>query len=152
MIVIEKKIVKVDTDCKKNPVFVSWLNTLGGREHWLFHKIQTEALVTAEAGTFEPFREDIETARGKILDLSVSATPKLVVFALPDIEDLKGLETIMYSNMVEILMNPETWEAEGPKWQIVRPEKGSFQINNTDQIKADLEITFTLPYLNVQQR
>lgn len=152
MIVTEKKIIKIDTECKENPIFISWLNTLGGREHWLFHKVQTEALVTSEAGTFEPFREDIEIARGNILDLSIDATPKLVVFALPDTEDLTGLKTIMYSPMVEILMNPSTWETDGPVWQIVRPEKGSFKIIDTNQVRNTLEITFTQPYINVQQR
>lgn len=152
MIVTEKKIIKIDSECKNNPVFVSWLNPLGGREYWLFHKVQTKAVVTSGLGTFEPFREDIETARGKIFDLSIGAIPKLIVFALPDAEDIEPLHSIMYSPMVEILMNPLTWETDNPVWQVVRPEKGSFKIIDTNQVRNTLEITFTQPYINVQSR
>lgn len=148
MRVTEKKRVKIDHACKENPVFVSWINSLGGREHWLFHNVQTEGLNTENLGTFEPFIEDLENARGHVFDIAIFAQPQLICYGLIDKEDLDGLKTILYSPNIEILTNPETWEQEGCKWQVYRVEPGSFQIINSDEVRAEFEITFNLPYIN----
>ncbi len=150
-IVTEKKIVKISGCAHRNPVFVTWLSTLG-REQWLFDINQTEALETVDGGTFEPSIEDLETSRGQILDLDIMATPQLIVYALLDNEDIQGVKTIMYSRTVEMLMNPSTWTVDGPKWQRIRPRKGSFKIIDTNEVRSQLTITFDLPYINGQQR
>lgn len=150
MIVTEKKIIKIDRDCKESPVFISWLNTLGGREHWLFHKVQTNVLNTSENGDFEPFVEDLETSRGQIKTLSVKADPLLIVNAMVDIEDIEGIKTLLYSPCVERLMNPDTWESEAPIWQTYRPVVGSFKLYDTNEVRATIEITLRLPYINNQ--
>lgn len=152
MIVTEKKIVKIDRSCKTNPVFITWLNQLGGREFWLFHKVQTKALETSEAGDFEPYISDLEEARGNLFDLSVDSIPRLIVGASVDVEDIEGIKTMLNSVSVELLMNPDSWETEGCKWRTVRPQKGSFKLYDTDQIRNTIEITLNLPSIYNQQR
>lgn len=147
--ITEKKRIKINRECVKNPVFVTWLNTLGGREQWLFHTVQTEGLTTEKEETFEPYQVDLEESRGQIFDLSVFAQPQLILYTVIDHEDLEGLKSIIYSLRVEILMNADTWEADGfLRWQMYRPERGSWKILNTDEIRSEIEITLNNPYIN----
>ena len=145
MIVTEKKTIKIDRECKENPVFVSWLNVYGGREHWLFHKVQTKGLVTQNAGSFETYIVDLAESRGQITDISKNATPLLIVNAYVDIEDIEGIKTMLYSPCVEMLIS------ENPiKWQTVHPQVGSFKLYDTIDLKATIQITLELPYVNIQ--
>jgi hypothetical protein len=145
MIVTEIKTIKIDRECKENPVFISWLNTYGGREHWLFHKVQTKGLITQNAGSFETYISDLSTSRGQINDISKSATPLLIINAYVDIEDIEGIKTMLYSPCVEMLVS------ESPiKWNTVRTQVGSFKLYDTSDLKATIQITLELPYINIQ--
>jgi hypothetical protein len=145
MRVTEIKTIKIDRECKDNPVFVSWLNTYGGREHWLFHKVQTKGIVTQNAGNYESYISDLTNARGQITDISKNATPLLIINATVDIEDIEGIKTMLYSPCVEWLVS------ESPiKWQTVRPQVGSFKLYDTNELKATIQITLELPYINIQ--
>lgn len=153
MRITEIKTIKVDSNCVDNPVFVSWLNVYGGREHWLFKGIQTIGLQTSEGGEFEPFILDLENSRGQISTIEIDAVPQLIVSAYVDIEDVQGLKTILYSPCVEMLMNPDKWSSTvAPIWQIIRPKTGSFKICNTNELKTEIEITFDLPYIFTQKQ
>lgn len=151
-IITEVKTIKVQGGCKSNPVFVSWLNTLGGREHWLFHHVQTKQMDTAENGVFVKTNQELETATGNVFDISAFANDVIIVNALVDIEDIEGLKTILYSPCVEMLFNPETWEVDGCKWINVRVAKGSFKLHQTDQIRNTFEIQLELPNINIQSQ
>lgn len=151
MIVTEKKIVKIIRGCEPNPVFISWLSTLG-REHWLFHTIQTIGLVTGANGEFETDSTDLENSRGQIIDISKTAQPQMIIGANVEIEDVAGLKTLLYSVNAEMLMNPTTWQSEGPKWKIVRPLPGSFKLYNTNETRTDIELTINLDYTNTQRQ
>lgn len=145
MRVTEIKTIKIDKECKENPVFISWLNVYGGREHWLFHKVQTKGLVTQNAGSFETYVVDLAEARGQITDISKNAIPLLIINAYVDIEDVEGVKTLLYSPCVEMLVS------ESPiKWQTVRPQVGSFKLYDTGDLKANIQITLELPYINIQ--
>ena len=145
MIVTEIKTIKIDRECKENPIFISWLNTYGGREHWLFSKVQTKGLVTQNNGSFETYISDLSNSRGQINDISKNATPLLIINAYVDIEDIEGIKTMLYSPCVEMLIS------ESPiKWNPVRPQVGSFKLYDTSDLKATIQITLELPYINIQ--
>lgn len=152
MIITEVKELKYDTGCKRNPVFVSWLNTPGGREHWLFDHTQVETLATTRNGTFENYIQDLSTARGRTKDFQMNALPKLTVFAWVNDEDVNGLMTLTYSLDVEMLLNPESWQADGVKWMKIRPLPGTFQVRDKRKDTSLIEITFDLPSINTQSR
>ena len=145
MIVTEKKTIKIDRECKENPVFISWLNTYGGREHWLFFKVQTKGLITQNDGSFEPYISDLTNARGQIVDISKNAVPILTVYCTVDIEDIEGIKTMLYSPCVEWLVNETNLT-----WQTVHPQVGSFKLYDTTDLKATMQITLELPYINIQ--
>jgi hypothetical protein len=153
MICTEIKTIKINRECVKNPIFISWLNTYGGREHWLFSGVQTIGLTTNEKGEFEPFVNDLQNSRGQIKTTEIGAVPQLIVNAYVDIEDVQGLKTILYSSCVEMLMNPNEWNSTvAPIWQIIRPKTGSFKIYNTNETHTTIEISFDLPYIYTQRQ
>jgi hypothetical protein len=153
MVCTEVKTIKINRECVKNPIFISWLNTYGGREHWLFSGVQTIGLTTSEKGEFEPFVNDLQNSRGQIKTTEIGAVPQLIVNAYVDIEDVQGLKTILYSSCVEILMNPNEWSSTvAPIWQIIRPKTGSFKIYNTNETHTTIEISFDLPYIYTQRQ
>lgn len=140
----ETKEIKINTKCLLNPVALSWLNTLGGREHWVFSYNQIHSIDTTIGATFEPYIQDLETERSNIFDLQRFEQPKITLGASVDIEDIKGLKTILSSICVEL----ET--AQG--WVGVRPETGSFKVYESNGTTADIEFTIQLPYTNIQSR
>jgi hypothetical protein len=149
-IITEKKLVKIHRCQRRNPVFVSWLDRLGGRNYWLFHTSQVDTLATTEGQTFEPYTEDLENSRGQINDLSIFVQPSITCSALIDPEDKEGIKTLYYSLNVEVLTNPDTWETDGPKWKTYRPQKGSFAMGETGVNQWLVQITFETPYINNQ--
>jgi hypothetical protein len=140
----ETKQIKINQTCLERPLAVSWLNTLGGREHWVFSYNQIHTLDTQSGATYQPNIDNLETATSNIFDLQKFAQPKISVGANVDIEDIEGLKSILYSICIEI----ET--AQG--WIGVRVETGSFKILETKDTKATIEMTFTLPDINIQSR
>jgi hypothetical protein len=150
MRVTEKKTVKIERSCKRNPVYVTWLDRLGGRNYWLFHTSQVDAVNTSSDATFEPFTPDLEASRGQIIDLAIFAQPTLSCTALIDTIDASGFQTLYYSLNIEVLTNPDTWTANDLKWKTYRPQKGSFVIRETNQTQSLVEITFETPYINNQ--
>ena len=140
----ETKEIKIHNECIQNPVCLSWLNTLGGREHWVFGYNQTHGLDTSQGATFEPYIQDLQHARSNIFDLERFAQPTMTLNAVVDIEDIEGLKTILYSVCVEMLVNGN--------WIGVRPQSGSFFIRETRDTNAEIEFTIDLPYINIQVR
>jgi hypothetical protein len=140
----ETKQIKINQTCLERPLAVSWLNTLGGREHWVFSYNQIHTLDTQSGATYQPNIDNLETATSNIFDLQKFAQPKISVGANVDIEDIEGLKSILYSICVEIKT------AQG--WIGVRPETGSFKILETKDTKATIEMTFVLPDINIQTR
>jgi hypothetical protein len=128
------------------------LNTRGGRDYWLFQKRQSYGIQTEVNGVYQPTQSDIEHAQGYIFEMGRDATPRLVMGAHVPIEDLKGIEQVMYSPNVLMLVNPLTWQTDttGPVWQVVRPLPGTFKIRDTDQRYGNIEITVELPFINIQ--
>jgi hypothetical protein len=140
----ETKQIKINQSCLNNAVALSWLNTLGGREHWVFSYNQIHSIDTGVGATFEPYIDDLQNARSNVFDLERFEQPKITLGASVDIEDIKGLKTILSSICVEI----ETTQG----WVGVRPETGSFKVYESNGTTADIEFTIQLPYTNIQSK
>lgn len=140
----ETKEIKINQACLNNAVALSWLNTLGGREHWVFSYNQIHSIDTGVGATFEPYIDDLQNARSNVFDLERFEQPKITLGASVDIEDIRGLKTILSSICVEL----QTTSG----WIGVRPETGSFKILETKGTTADIEFTIQLPYTNIQSR
>jgi len=143
-VLTETKQIKIKSDCIQNAVCLSWINTLGGHEYWVFGYNQTHGLNTSIGATFEPYISDLATAKSNVFDIERFAQPTITLGATVDIEDIKGLQTILYSVCVEMLV--------GSTWKSVRPQTGSFIIRESRDTNADIELTIDLPFINIQTR
>ncbi len=152
MQVTEKKTVKIAHCEKRNAVFVTWLDNVGGRNQWLFHTSQIEALSTSSESTFEPYTTDLENSRGQLNDLEIFAQPSITCSALIAPEDKDGITSLYHSLNIEVLTNPETWETDGCKWQTYRVQKGSFSLGETDVNEWLVQITFDKSRINNQMQ
>lgn len=149
----EIKTVKINADCVNNPVFIRWINSVGGWEPgWVFSRTQTIAVQVDELGTFQPYNADIEVAESVIEVLAKDATPQMIVGAFVDIEDIERIKGMLYSPSVKMLMNNDTWMTEGCKWQTIIPQPGAFKLYDTIETKTQIEIIFDMPKLYLQQQ
>ncbi len=148
--VTEKKRIKIDHDCVDSPCFMDWLNSVGGREQWLFKKRQSRGLKVDVNGTYQPYLSDIEHGVGYVFETGRTAVPRLTMGASVAVEDVEGIETMLYSTDVLLLRNPGTWETDGPVWETVTVVPGTFALGRTDDVRRDIEITIELPYINTQ--
>jgi hypothetical protein len=65
---------------------------------------------------------------------------------------MKGIKSMLYSLNVLMLVNPDTWQADGVIWEAVRPLAGSFQLYNTNETHTNLTVTIELMNTNIQSR
>lgn len=159
--ITETLTIKIDCSCKKNPVYLTWQGTNGGYNYWLFHEVQSEAEEDSIAGEFAPYIADLENALGNAEVITKDSKPQLTVGAYLDAEDLTAgvnpknrpqLKGLLRSPNVFMLMNPDTWKTESPKWMRVRVAPQTFKIIDTNQSKAQIELTLLMPTVNIQSQ
>jgi len=145
MRVTEIKQIKVSNECYDNPIYLSWLNVYGGREYWLFGKVQDKALITSVGDTYEPTVIDNTNVRGYFEETTRGAKNTLTLYANLDTEDIEGVKSLLYSVNVEMLVS------ENPiKWQNVKPQVGSFNLYSTNETSSIISFTIELTKLNIQ--
>jgi len=158
-IITEVKTVKIDCDCKTNPVYLQWRGTNGGINYWLFATVQTEVESSGVNSEFFPYIGELEDAFSNQETLDKESQPSLIVGGYIDVEDLgigvkpsdaPGLKGLIRSIDVAMLMNPETWTTEDPQWMRVKVAPGTFKILETNQTKAQIEFSLLLPKINIQ--
>lgn len=161
-IVTEVKTIKYFDTCEvKNPVYLDWLGTTGGRNYWLFDESQAEVLDVEETGEFQQRTENLETDTGLGNYTGKKAFPSLVCYAYLSLEDLRGIEGLLKSPDVLMLTNPDTWTtdnletsppSEKPIWKRVKLLPETFKILDTTQNHAEIEFTLLLPEIYIQKQ
>lgn len=146
--VTEKKRIRIETNCIENPICLSWHNSLGGRSIWVFGRQNTRAIQTQVEGQYKSYEEDLETSIGSDEYTGKKTTPSLIIGGVIPIESMDGIEGLIESGKVEMLMNAETWETEGVVWQRVRVQPGSFIIKKASSKSKEIELVLLLPEIN----
>lgn len=158
---IELKKVKINSSCQyKNPVYLNWLGTNGGRNFWLFDISQSDILEVTDTGEFVPQTVDLAIDLGNGNYIGKDASPQLVCFAYLEVSDLQGLKGLLMSPDVLMLTNPETWQTDNdtsppsplPKWKRVKVLPQTYKVLETNGTHAEIEITLILPTVNIQQQ
>ncbi len=151
MRITEIKKVRFDDRCVDNPIFLSWLNDNGVWGVWLFSKTQIIELVTGNEASFENPVTDLETAESFLEVLSLQGGKGMVLGATNlDRNDIEYVKAILLSTKVQMLINPDDWETEGPKWITVRPGRGTFPLIETGEPRADISLDIIFPRINIQ--
>lgn len=153
----EYKEITVSTKCDDFPVYLKWLNTLGGWSYWLFGFDHENSLLIDNGVTFEKDISDLATATERLEYLSKRAFPRLSIGATDiSASNITGLQGIMYSTKVLMLTNPDTWLTDGPestplpKWKTVLVRPGTFSIGTARSGTVDVELVLDLPELFIQ--
>jgi len=147
----EKIKVKIDHECKDFPIFLTWLNSLGGYSYWLFFKSHTESIKTKSENSYIVNIQDLENAISTNDITGKSSIPSLAIGAVIDAEDMDGIQSLFQSPKVLQLMNPETWQTEGLKYRRVIVNAGSLIILKTKIERLEVKFTLELPFINTQK-
>ena len=157
MRITEKKKIKFDHECKDFPIYLTWLNRLGGYSYWLFFKEHTEKTKTKSENGYIKSIKDLENAIATNDITGKEAEHSIQVGCRCKAEDMDGLTGLYESPKVERLMNPETWETDGtggqpfPIWQRVIVKSGSITILKTGIDFLEIKMTLELPFINTQK-
>lgn len=147
----EKKRIKIDSECRDYPIYLCWLNSVGGISYWLFSKKHTERTRTKQGKSYVKNINDLETAKGNLDYLTKDSVHSFRVGARVKQEDMDGLTGLFESPKVQMLMNPTTWEVDGAKWQNVQIGTGSLLILDTDTNYKDIQMDIQMPFLYKQK-
>ena len=142
--ITETKTVKIDSECKANPIYLTWLNTLGGYDYWLFDKQHSISVNTKSDSKYSYNVDDLENAIGTNDITGKLVANQIKLGARVKAEDMDGMESLYTSSKVMRLMNPETWEVDGAKWQRVIVKTGSLLVLNTNTNFLDVKLTIEL--------
>ena len=146
--ITEIKKIKIDHECKKNPVYLKWIGKNGNFNYWLFNLTQTIGIDIADAEQIEYFVEDFENEE-QIHDWLKKRAFKKMILGASNIEtqDVEGIKSIFYSTKVYWLVsqNPN-------KWQTVLVEQGSFNIIETREDRHDIEFTIVFAEIQTQSQ
>jgi len=153
----EKKRIKIDNTCKDFPMYVCWLNSLGGYSYWLFFKHHEESTKTKANAKYDINIQDLETAIATNDIVGKDAVHVFKVGARIQEEDQDGITGLFESPKVMLLMNPETWQTASatsgpaPKWQRVIVKTGSALILKTGTKYLDAKMQLQMPFVNTQK-
>jgi hypothetical protein len=146
--VSEIKTVEVDQECYSNPIYLRWLNSLGGFDYWLFHTMQNYKDTTSNEQVYEKYTEDLGSAEGRGLTMSKDNQGEITLGAEGLTKDqAQGLKYLLRSVKVYMLLDAET-----NAWVVVRVKPDSYDYDKTDEMRERIELTILPPQdFNQQQ-
>lgn len=102
----EKKNVLINTECRKNPIYLMWKNVLGGWDFWLFDKVNETNYKAKQTGTFAIENENIETGIYRERLLSAGLTKGYILGDTVKPNEADAIAQIEMSPQVYMLWNP----------------------------------------------
>ena len=150
-IITEKKKIKIDHECKDFPIYLTWLNGLGGYDSWLFFKEHTIQTNTKVISRYKSNIQDLENSVGTFDIVGKDISPRMQIGGRMEVEDMDGMQSLYESPKVMMLMNPNTWESDGCVWQRVVVRTGSLVTLTTRSSYLDVKLTLELPNRFKQQ-
>ena len=150
-IITEKKKIKIDHECKDFPIYLTWLNGLGGYDSWLFFKEHTIQTNTKVISRYKSNIQDLENSVGTFDIVGKDISPRMQIGGRMEVEDMDGMQSLYESPKVMMLMNPNTWESDGCVWQRVVVRTGSLVTLKTRSSYLDVKLTLELPNRFKQQ-
>lgn len=130
--------------CFKNPLYVRWLNTLGGWDYWLFEFDQSHGVKTKTETQVQNYVDDIGLVNSDIEVIEKSALPTIRVGAEGLTRDeAQGLEVLGYSVQVEMYLSTGSWQA-------VRIADGTFRVYRTLIHTSTIEFEIVKPNIQIQ--
>jgi hypothetical protein len=149
--VTEEKVITIDSECYEDPIYLCWLNSLGGYSYYLFHRYNEEKTKTTPLTGYERNIEDLETSIGNIDLIGKNTAPEIEFGASIHISEMDGIRGLFESPKVMWLKNNETWMADNPKWQRVIIKTGTQLVYQTKKSYFEVAMSMRIPDRNTQQ-
>lgn len=128
----------------KSPFYLTWKNTLGGWDYWLFDTIQIHAIRTNRLGDFSPYQSDLSNQNYTKRLLKKDALESVLVGG-DDItqQEAIGLSQLFYSPSVLYLKewNPPT----APVWVEVDIDDADKELYNSCKVFNEISFTVLFP-------
>jgi len=117
----------------KNPVYLTWKNTLGGWDYWLFESNQTENIQTESIGSFTKDYTRIGDITNPDQEIGKTASKRITLYAVSLTTDQKiGLSQILYSNKIYIVNKDWTINRE------IKVLPGTFLLRETKNVLHEI--------------
>lgn len=145
----EEITIQVRTPSCANAVYLCWLNSLGGWDHWLFEDLNgsfENDLTTRTNEEFSRYVEKLDEVQSVSDHLSktVRRSMRLGTGELT-ISQIAGFSELFTS--AKVLMLTSSPDVRPPEWMGVKVKDGSFRYNEQTQ---ESEVTIELPDFNIQ--
>lgn len=147
----EKKRIRRRKPCgDQNELFLSWVNSRGGIEGFLFEAHQAVTRVTNNSYMIGKYVEELESGESFISMVKKDSFKELqLIVPMADKQTRIGLETILSSPRVKMLLNGlnEAWDSNPlipDKWQEVIVRDGRFDQGDTDDDVFDFVLLIEL--------
>ena len=150
-IITELKSIKIDHECKDFPIYLTWLNGLGGYDSWLFFKEHSVTTRTKISNKYNINVQDLENAVATNDITGKDVSPQIKIGGRMLAADMDGMQSLYESPKVMMLSNPETWETDGAKWKRVIVKTGSLLTLKTRTAYLEVKLTLELPYIFKQK-
>lgn len=148
--ITEIKRVKINRDCRKNPIYLMWKNSLGGWDFWLFDNKSENNIKTKAGANYDIYNEDIEreVARTKVLENR--QMKNIVVGDVVTQDELIGLQGIEKSSAVYMLYDASKLTTDSEiAWMSVNVNPSGFKYYNVSD-NIEVEVNFDIiEYYNV---
>lgn len=150
----EKKVLKIRRTRVQNPVILSWFNSYGTPESWVFEDpFGTSLRVFGAVGnrinepTIQAFRDDpLRTWADGAEEVHKKEAQDKILLTATNLsqDDVRTIRSLLFSVQVGWLMNFETWETDDPIWQTVRVTEGSYELGDIGRGLYEIQLEITL--------
>jgi len=93
--------INIDNDCREEPIYLMWKNSVGGWDFWLFDKKYEVSYNASQAGAYEVYNEDISTA---LYRERITEARQFKSITMGDVVEKKYL-----SGLIEIERSPQVY-------------------------------------------
>lgn len=150
--VTESIIIEIGETCRANHIYLKWLNPKGGFDYYLFDSSQIVSDSIKEEGTFDNYIEDLARATSRVEVMGKSVQEEIILGA-------ENLTRDKMQGLRHLFSSPKVYRYTGldedtgfHKWQGVRIKEGSFEVEKTDETRADIEFIMLPPERYTQRQ
>lgn len=126
-------------DIPPAPFYVRWVNHIGGREHFMFCRRQTDKTDIDDSVTFDPYVETNADLGRYPRQISLTSEHTMVVGA-------EGIPSAEFDVLRHITTSPliEYYDEEITEWRVVTVKSGATSKDTASPVQS-IELEFTLP-------
>jgi len=142
--IIEDKCLILGEVCE-NPIYLTWKNTLGGWDYWLFQYKQIYSDNVSDTGDFNAYHDDLSD-QNTVSDWIKKNNIESILVGDDQLRtsEAKAIREIAYSPKVYLFVG---WvgSPQVPEWKTVKINPGTYQVYRSDKNMQSVEFELFLP-------